>query len=160
MNSHNFRFTISPDKPNLANIQNNPKSMENSDKTTLIDFLKSRIPNLIGIYLFGSVAAGTDHKHSDIDIVVYCSAILDNVERWNIAQELASTLNQDVDLIDLKQANTVFSYQIITEGKQIFCMNPPSCDQFEDLIFSKYMTLNEDRREILDEIQKTGKILC
>lgn len=39
------------------------------------------------------------------------------------AQELAAQIGQDVDLIDLGSASTVFQAQIVHTGKIIYCTN-------------------------------------
>ena len=41
------------------------------DKKTIIDILKSEIPGILAIYIFGSYANGTANKKSDIDIATH-----------------------------------------------------------------------------------------
>ena len=124
----------------------------------IIKVLTRRVRNVIAIYIFGSFAANEMHKESDIDIAVLALDKLDNLQRWHISQELAVLLQQDVDLIDLKQASTVLRFQIISTGKKIYCSDPKKCDEFEDLTYSFYIRLNEERKEILDDIKKSGQV--
>lgn len=87
-----------------------------------IELIKKRLitrlsPSLI--YLFGSYAKGTEHASSDINIAYMSDVVLSDYERFMLAEELASELNKDVDLVDLKLATTVFQTQIIATGKLI-----------------------------------------
>ncbi|MDQ0257043.1 putative nucleotidyltransferase [Evansella vedderi] len=60
------------------------------------------------IILFGSTVKGTMKNNSDLDIAFLSNKKLDKYQLFMIAQELATKLNRDVDLIDLNQASTVF----------------------------------------------------
>ena len=70
------------------------------------------------IILFGSTVKGNARQSSDIDVAFLSdNKVSDQYERFLIAQELASILHQDVDLIDLSQASTVFQAQIVIFAK-------------------------------------------
>lgn len=58
------------------------------------------------IILFGSTVKGNVRQSSDIDIAYLSDdKVSDQYEIFVIAQELASKLQRDVDLIDLSQAS-------------------------------------------------------
>ena len=75
-----------------------------------------------------------------------------------LAQKLASLINKDVDLIDLKQASTVFQMQIITKGKVIYLSDKKRQAMFEMVTYKKYAMLNEERKRILDRITESGRV--
>ena len=64
----------------------------------------------------------TFDQSSDIDVAFLSdNKVPDQYEIFGIAQEIASILHQDVDLIDLSLASTVFQAQIVSTGKVIYC---------------------------------------
>lgn len=126
-------------------------------KRTIVNVLKNELsPSLI--YLFGSQAIGNTHTDSDFDIAYLGAKSISHYERFMLAQQLASALNRDVDLIDLDKASTVFQAQVVGHGKILYCTDDNGRFMFEMLTFKKYARLNEERKEILDAIAETGQV--
>lgn len=124
---------------------------------TIVSFLKGKLsPSLI--YLFGSTVKGTLHNGSDIDIAFLSDEKLDKYDLFMMAQELAEKVKREVDLIDLNQASTVFQAQIIQTGKVIYCISESQKAQFEMKTLKMYVKLNEERSEILHNIEGSGAI--
>lgn len=117
-------------------------------KSFLIEELEAEL-----IYLFGSYAVGKARDNSDLDLAFLSSKEIDDYQRFLTAQKMASKLNIDVDLIDLSEASTVFKTQII-QGKLIFAKNKQQKQQFELLTLKKYSRLNEERKEIIEKIER------
>jgi len=105
------------------------------------------------IYLFGSYAKGKERPDSDLDLAFLSSKEIDDYQRFLTAQKLASKLNIEVDLIDLKKASTVFKAQII-QGKLLYAEDKKQQQEFEMLTLKKYARLNEERKEIIDKIER------
>jgi predicted nucleotidyltransferase len=105
------------------------------------------------IYLFGSYAKGKERPDSDLDLAFLSSKEIDDYQRFLTAQKLASKLNIEVDLIDLKKASTVFKAQII-QGKLLYAEDKQQQQEFEMLTLKKYARLNEERKEIIDKIER------
>jgi predicted nucleotidyltransferase len=122
------------------------------NKTVLINLLKGNISGLKLVYLFGSYAAGTQDKQSDLDIAVLADATIDNVSRWELAQTLACELDIDVDLIDLRFASTVLSQQVIEQGIRLFGTEDED-DKFAMKTMSMYQDLQLERAQILDDFR-------
>jgi uncharacterized protein len=111
------------------------------------------------IFLFGSIAKGTTHKNSDIDIAFISEdKQLDKYELFMLSQELASKLNHEVDLIDLSQSSTVFQAQVVHTGKVIFCSDFKKKALYELKTFKMYSKLNEERSPILKKVNESGSI--
>jgi uncharacterized protein len=68
----------------------------------IIGFLRGKLRPTF-IWLFGSAAKETMNLESDIDLAFSSNDRLDSYQVFMIAQELASKLGRDVDLIDLKK---------------------------------------------------------
>jgi uncharacterized protein len=124
----------------------------------VVDILRRRIPGCVAIYLFGSHAAGTANRESDVDIAVLPPAPLGDEERWHLAQTLAVELGGDVDLVDLRRASTVLRVQVVDSGKLLFESDTAARQAFEALALSAYARLNEERRGIIDDIRARGNV--
>jgi predicted nucleotidyltransferase len=102
------------------------------------------------IYLFGSHAHGLANSESDIDIAILGKAKLDPVVRWQMQNELAIALKNDVDLVDLLSASTVMQNQVIHHGICIYDAANYSA-LFEMQVMSMYQHLNDERAGILKQ---------
>ncbi|MBB3867347.1 nucleotidyltransferase domain-containing protein [Parageobacillus toebii NBRC 107807] len=129
----------------------------NHDFQTIVQFLVKKI-NPYVIYLFGSEAQQQARQDSDIDLAFLSERTLSHYERFMIAGELAAILNCDVDLVDLKEAATVFQAQVVGKGKVLYCADDDKKAQFEMKVFKEYAKLNEERAEILERIRKRGAV--
>lgn len=73
------------------------------------------------IIVFGSYAKRTTHSESDIDIAFYREdKVFSSYELFMIPQRLADIIGMEVDLVDLKEASTVFAVQIFSTGEVIY----------------------------------------
>ena len=113
--------------------------------------------------MFGSCAVNNEWPDSDVDIALLlphetsqtCGCLLLS----ELCTELESLLKKEVDLINLRQVSTVLQKEIIMAEGRICHADKYAADEFEMLTISYYQKLNEERREILEEIQASGTIL-
>ena len=124
----------------------------------IIDILKQEIPNLYAVYIFGSQIDGSANSSSDIDIAFLNDSKIDNLKRWEVANKIAQELLIDVDLVDLKETNTVFKFQIVSTAKRVYGKGF-KVDNFEMLAYSFYLRFQEDRKGIIENIIKTKTVL-
>lgn len=110
------------------------------------------------IIVFGSIAKGTDHKESDIDVAFYSETTFSSYDLFMISQELADLLKKEVDLVDIRKASTVFQAQIFTTGKVIFCADETLRMKMEMTALSMYAKLNEERKHILNNVYESGSV--
>jgi predicted nucleotidyltransferase len=127
----------------------------NIDK--IVDFLIKNI-NPYLIYLFGSSINGIFRKDSDIDIAFMSDEEITDYQVFMMAQELADMLKREVDLINLKNASTVFKAQILGKGERIYCSDNERRMYFEMYALKDYALLNEEREIILKSIKQRGHI--
>lgn len=126
----------------------------------ITSFLKYKLPSIKGIYLFGSYADGTANSESDVDIAFLLEKPekLDSYFLFSLADELGSLLTRDVDLVDLQNTSIDFRFVIISCGKRIFCSDKAFCDTFEMTTYSMYLRFEEERKPIIEDIKKRGRI--
>jgi predicted nucleotidyltransferase len=126
--------------------------------TQIVAVLREAIPGLIAVYRFGSTASGRTHAASDVDLAVLATAPLAATARFDLQERLAARLHRDVDLVDLRAASTVMRMQVVSTGTLLAAIDPAAQEQFEDLTYSAYARLNEERREILEQVRREGRV--
>ena len=118
-----------------------------------IGFLQKNAPRLQGIYLFGSRAAGGYKDDSDIDIAMLLHPVaakkMTGLQMFTLQCDMAAELDLPVDLINLRQVDTVMQMEIIHTGELIFCADTYACEEFEMLTLSFYQKLNEERADFI-----------
>lgn len=139
---------------------------EDQQQPKLIDLatavLKQQWPELEAIYVFGSWGSIDQHADSDLDVAVLLPVgQTPDFEAWSkVRFELQKLAGCPVDLINLREASTVFQKEITWKGQRVFAANQYQAALFESLVMSLYQKLNEERSEILAQIQQTGSILA
>jgi len=128
------------------------------DDDALIEHIRKSVPTLIALYRFGSQAKGTARPDSDIDLAVLARDPIPNIRRFELAQELATQLHRDVDLVDLRTASTVMRMQVISTGTCLDAPDEPVRREFEMYAYADYARLNEERRELVKGITERGLV--
>lgn len=126
-------------------------------KQQLVKVLSERV-NPAFILLFGSHAKGNAREDSDIDLAYYAPHQLSFYERFLLAGELAQICQVNVDLVNIREIDTVFSMQIFSTGELLACQDENEFVKQRMKAFSMYAALNEQRVEILRSIQDRGSV--
>ena len=126
-------------------------------KEQLITIIKQRL-NPDFIILFGSFAKGTTHDKSDIDLAYFSEQQLSSYERFILAGELAEIAKCEVDIIDIKKIDTVFTMQIFEQGIPIYIKNENEFTRQRMRAYSMYATLCEQRAPIIEAIKERGSV--
>ena len=129
-------------------------TLANSLAATVSD----RVPGLAAVYLFGSQAREDAGPGSDIDLAVLTLGSLDPVERWKLQEDLAAQAHKNVDLVDLRRASTVMRVQVLRDSRLLADVQPVVRAAFEASALSAYARLNEERREILNDVATRGRV--
>ena len=129
--------------------------MDNQDSlTTIVNKIQAHFgEQLQGILLYGSRARGNHRPDSDYDVAFLCDHNIPADETWLLAQDIAATINRDVDLIDLWQAATVLRKEVVEVGHWLYQRDRGQCAEFATHALSQYQQLNFERREILSAIE-------
>lgn len=132
--------------------------MRTTEDQTVIGVVKRSVPNLIALYRFGSRATGEARQESDVDMAILAAETCAPHRLIALREELEEVLHQDVDLVDLRAASTVLRMQVVAHGECLESVHDLAREQFEDLVYSSYARLNEERRGILDDIRARGAV--
>jgi hypothetical protein len=60
--------------------------------------------------------------------------------------------------VDLSGASPVLAIQVVARGELLYEGDPAARGEYEDLVFSTYARLNEERRGILERIAAEGTV--
>lgn len=110
------------------------------------------------IVLFGSYSRGTQNAESDIDIAIKVKEKLDKKELYRLSNLLADELNKEVDLINLDEIGDTFRYEILINGKTLYCKDELQFELYKLDMYREFLELNESRQEIINNIKKGGDI--
>ncbi len=123
----------------------------------LTELLENRLKPY-AVYIFGSAAHAKLRDESDIDIAFLSNEKLSSYSLFLLAQEAASLVHRDIDLIDLSLSETVFRAQIISTGKLIVNRDEARVNEFQIRTLKEYALLNEERVCILEQVQSRGSL--
>lgn len=134
--------------------------MVSADEDFIRETVLSNFAEVEGIYLCGSHANNSSSESSDIDVVFLTQArtTISSLKNFKLKTELEVKLGKVFDLIHLNSSSTVFQFQIVITGVQLFAKNFPSLLAYEAMIRSQYQRFNEERRGIIEEIISFGKV--
>ena len=124
---------------------------------TTLESLHQRWPDLLAVYLFGSMATGQAGPESDVDLALLLPGRAEPLALWEAAQALALLLGREVDLLDLRVASTVMQYQIVTTGQRLWARDAQAA-LYESFILSEKTALDTARAGLLNDIQQSGRV--
>lgn len=130
------------------------KKIEHSLKERLprlIEVFKKR-PEINALYLFGSYARDKLKPLSDIDIAALLKKGVSRADYWNLRLELmnkaAAILGTDeIDFVILNEAPFELRYNILKEGKILFCRNEKERQEFQERAVLDYLDTQALREE-------------
>jgi len=101
-------------------------------RQSIRDFLAEESEGgLASAYLFGSVASGSNHRESDVDVAVlllrghFPDRMARSKERIRLLSGLMAALGQnDVDLVILNDLPPRFGRHVVTAGERLLCLDP------------------------------------
>lgn len=110
------------------------------------------------IILFGSYARGTQNNESDIDIAVKTNKKIDKKEIYRLSEMLANEFDKEIDLINLDEIGDTFKYEILINGKTLYCKDELQFELYKLDMYREFLELNESRQDIINNIKKGGDI--
>lgn len=131
--------------------------LTNEIMVQLIEKVKQEV-NPAFIILFGSFAKDTVREESDIDLAYFSSKQLSSYDRFLLSNELALIGGREVDLVDIKNIDTVFAMQIFAHGIPIYIEDENEYIRQRMRAYSMYATLNEQRAAIINDIKARGSV--
>ncbi len=125
------------------------------DLQTIINILKDET-SCTDIVIFGSFALGTQNSESDIDIAIRTDKEISKKDIFELSNKLSDILKRDIDLVDLKQIQDGFRYEILINGETIYTKDATNFEYYKLDMYREYLELNESRQDIIRKM-KEGK---
>ncbi len=126
--------------------------LTSEQKNRIADHLADRL-QAYAVILFGSAAKERMHSGSDVDIAFMSDRSFPAYDVFMVAQELSELLGREVDLVDFRQASTVFKAQIVGYGVVLRDSEPVKRQVAFMRALKEYAQLNEERKPILEKIR-------
>ncbi len=102
---------------------------------------------LDALFVFGSEAAGRQHRGSDLDLAALLRSRPDALELLDAQTALEAIAGRDVDLADLAAASPILARQVLRNGRCVFGSDAPALARFEATLPSRYEDLKRVRAE-------------
>jgi predicted nucleotidyltransferase len=128
------------------------------DYQAAVSAIREAVSGAIAVYLFGSRARGDAGRDSDVDLALLGPAPLDAIARFELQERIAAKLHASVDLVDLRAASTVMRVQVLEHGRLLYEGDAEERARFEVSALSAYARLNEERKGILEDVKRTGRV--
>ena len=106
------------------------------------------------IILFGSYSRGTQNSESDIDIAIKPKNEVSKKDIFYLKQELEDICSKDIDLINLDNVGDSFRYEILINGKTLYCKDELKFELYKLDMYREFLDLNESRMSIIERIKK------
>ena len=110
------------------------------------------------IVLFGSYSRGTQNLESDIDIAFKTNQNFSKKDIFYLKQELEDVAGKDIDLINLDNIGDAFRYEILINGKTLYCKDELTFELYKLDMYREFLELNESRMSIIERIKKGDTI--
>ena len=110
------------------------------------------------IILFGSYARGMQNFNSDINIAIKPKHKIENKMLYELSIMLQEKIEKDIDLVNLDEIEETFRYEILVNGKILYCEDEVKFDFYKLDMYREFLDLNESRNAIIDNIKKGESI--
>jgi predicted nucleotidyltransferase len=125
--------------------------LDGGHREALVETVCRLVPDVDGIYVFGSVARGRTRPGSDVDVALLLPSgrKLTPDELLATASGLESLTHRTVDLSVLNtETQLVHAKEVVTTGTCLFARSPGRIRAFEMQVLSQYARFLEDRAPV------------
>lgn len=126
-------------------------------RLSIPQLLKSRLPDLLALYAFGSQIEGTATLESDLDLAVLVEGYVDPLQLWELSGEIADLAGCPVDLLDFRASTTIMQAQILHTGERWWAKNWQA-NLYEAGVLNDKIELDAARASLIAEVQREGRI--
>ena len=98
-------------------------------------------PDVLVVYMFGSIAAGSENPLSDLDLAYLgIDSEAEDAAFDEVYEALQRTVGEGrFDLVPLRCAPLHLQYQVATEGRRLACRDARAAERFEARAIVRYL---------------------
>lgn len=116
--------------------------MDKSISDDLIRQIRSRVgkdPNILAVYLFGSLPKGSAGPESDFDLAVVVDKKKPDSQDsiYELLKDIQFPKNLDLSVVD-RASSPLFLFQIVSKGERVYERNRHDMVQFEAFVLHNY----------------------
>lgn len=120
--------------------------LASADIERIVALLEERF-GLAALFVFGSEAAGTQHRGSDLDLAALFRRPPEALALLDAQTDIEEIAGRDVDLVDLGAASPILARQVLRHGRCVFGPDAPELARFEATLPGRYEDLKRLRAE-------------
>lgn len=132
----------------------NSKTRPEFDQAVRI--VRQLMPNILAIYVYGSMARGDNHASSDIDLGI----LLPRGERIPdlllLNSELCEKLLCEVNVVDLRRVGNILRKEVLTDGIALYAKDADALLGWEAEAMSEYAEHASRIKDIVQQVAETG----
>jgi predicted nucleotidyltransferase len=99
----------------------------------IVAAVRKALPDVVGIWFYGSAAQGRAGPESDLDIGVLGGARYDFDQLWKATDDLMEELRwEPIDLVDMRDASLLLRFGVVSEGRRLWALDPKAADMLEN----------------------------
>ena len=135
----------------MTDLPDSTADLDAGLRKALVEVVRRGVPDIDGIYLFGSVARGRTRPGSDVDVALLLppGRKLSPDELLATMAELESLTYRTVDLSVLNtQTQLVHAKEVVTTGVCLYARSQERIRAFEMQVLSEYARFLEDRAPV------------
>jgi len=114
----------------------------------------STIPDIVGAFLFGSFAGGTESESRDVDIAILRRVrLLPIDQKLQILDDLERICRRQIDLGSLTEVSSILKHQVLKNGELLVCNDQSGLIQFRVFAIQEYLELKRTRLPIKNHLK-------
>lgn len=127
-----------------------------SREESIVQVVLAEIPEIVGVYVFGSQAQHSARADSDYDIAFLTREPVrfESMSLFDLSFKVSKVLSMEIDLINLHLASLDLRFEVVSKGKRIYCGDIEICDRFDMLSISMYQRFEEERKYVVQAYKK------
>lgn len=132
-------------------------SASSNIRDNIVGVLQQSVAGLQAAYLYGSCSNGGYVEGSDVDIALLFEPAASpnrsvNLLLHPVYAELVLALGRDIDLINLRYADTLLQSEVLFQGECILCADALAREEFELRVMRAFQELNVLRESVKSDM--------
>jgi uncharacterized protein len=134
--------------------------MNSTDRQQLFDAaqraVQSVLPDVLAIYVHGSIASNTERPVSDLDLALLLPPGTEIPDLLNLTAAVSAATGREVDIADLRRAGNILRKEVLAYGIPLYVRYPEQVLAWEASAMSEYAEHRLRIHDLLEDFARTG----